>query len=75
MVSEVVEVVVGSSLVEVEVVVGSSVVEVLVVIGAAVLDDGGVVDVAAGGGMTLKLMVAPQSAREVPSGQQPASVQ
>jgi hypothetical protein len=28
-----------------------------------------------GGGMTLKLVVAPQSAREVPSGQQPALVQ
>ena len=74
MVLEVVEVVVGFSLVEVEVVVGFPVVEVLVV-GAAVLDDGGVVAVVTGGGMTLKLMVAPQSAREVPSGQQPASVQ
>ena len=32
-------------------------------------------DDAAGGGMTLKLTVAPQSAREDPLGQQPALVQ
>jgi hypothetical protein len=31
--------------------------------------------VSAGGGMMLKLTVAPHSAREVPMGQQPASVQ
>jgi hypothetical protein len=34
-----------------------------------------VLDDAAGGGMTLKLTVAPQSAREDPLGQQPPSVQ
>jgi hypothetical protein len=47
------------------------------VVGAAVLVEGalGTLVVAAAGGMTLKLSLAPQSAREVPSGQQPASVQ
>jgi hypothetical protein len=47
------------------------------VVGAAVLVEGalGTLVVAAAGGMTLKLSVAPQSAREVPSAQHPALVQ
>jgi len=47
------------------------------VVGSAVLDVGValVVGVSEGGGMTLKLTVAPQSARGVPFRQQPAFVQ
>jgi hypothetical protein len=63
--------VVGSALEEVdsalEEVVGSTGVEV----GGAGLDDVLVL----GGGITLRLTVAPHSSREVPSGQQPALVQ
>jgi hypothetical protein len=51
--------------------------EVVVVVAAATLEEAatGTLVVSAEGGMTLKLTVAPHSARVVPSGQQPLSVQ
>ncbi len=67
------EVVVGLGVLDV--VVGASLLEVVAVVGFGVLVDGGVVDVSAGGGITDREIVAPHSARGVPLGQQPASVQ
>jgi hypothetical protein len=64
----------------VEGVVGELVVGAVVVEGAAVLVGVGVlvgaaVDEGGGGGITLKVTEAPQSASDDPLGQQPASVQ
>jgi hypothetical protein len=67
-------VIIGASVVR-SVVVGLEEVVSEVVIGSAGLVVAVALGVSAGGGMTLKLIVAPQSARGVPFGQQPALVQ